>query len=161
MVRKDTGALNDFAALNWTVANEAVVSTGACSMMWRSSCHTPSLALHTTVAGKFPSSPEDEQEKQEESRGRCTYGKSGMPTWRVILNVGDCCDDKHTTNFGALRWAKVIYRLIEFPIEESEPNNFIWQQDGAPPHWHLSVRDWVNITVPNQRIGRKEPLDKV
>ncbi|GFW74668.1 hypothetical protein TNCV_962431 [Trichonephila clavipes] len=32
--------------------------------------HTPGLALHTTVAGKCPSSPEDEQEKQGESRDR-------------------------------------------------------------------------------------------
>ncbi|GFU62987.1 uncharacterized protein TNCV_29001 [Trichonephila clavipes] len=44
--------------------------------------------------------------------------------------------------------------------KESEPNNFIWQQDGAPPHWHLSVRDWLIITVPNQWIGRKEPSNK-
>ncbi|GFW34882.1 peroxidase [Trichonephila clavipes] len=42
-------------------------------------------------------------------------------------------------------------------LEESEPNNFIWQQDGAQPHWHLSERDCLNITVPNQRIGHKEP----
>ncbi|GFX76224.1 uncharacterized protein TNCV_1233621 [Trichonephila clavipes] len=44
--------------------------------------------------------------------------------------------------------------------KESEPNNFIWQQDGAPPHWHLSVRDWLIITVPNQWIGRKERPNK-
>ncbi|GFW61250.1 kinectin [Trichonephila clavipes] len=30
--------------------------------------HTPGLALHTTVTGKCPSSSEDEQEKQGESR---------------------------------------------------------------------------------------------
>ncbi|GFT92214.1 uncharacterized protein TNCV_774921 [Trichonephila clavipes] len=40
----------------------------------------------------------------------------------------------------------------------SEPNNFIWHFDGAPPHWHLSVRDWLNITVPPyQWNGREEP----
>ncbi|GFX00025.1 uncharacterized protein TNCV_3080211 [Trichonephila clavipes] len=32
--------------------------------------HTPGLALHTTVAGKCPSSPEDEQEKQGKNRDR-------------------------------------------------------------------------------------------
>ncbi|GFX68946.1 hypothetical protein TNCV_683051 [Trichonephila clavipes] len=32
--------------------------------------HTPGLVPHTTVAGKCPSSPEDEQEKQGESRDR-------------------------------------------------------------------------------------------
>ncbi|GFV98466.1 hypothetical protein TNCV_624251 [Trichonephila clavipes] len=38
-------------------------------------CQTPGLALHTAVAGKCPSSPEEEQEKQEESRDR-----SGTPS---------------------------------------------------------------------------------
>ncbi|GFW41844.1 uncharacterized protein TNCV_5541 [Trichonephila clavipes] len=48
-----------------------------------------------------------------------------------------------------------------FPqLEEKEPNSFIWQQDGAPPHWHLSVHDLFHITVPIQWIGRKEPTDK-
>ncbi|GFX71558.1 uncharacterized protein TNCV_2695461 [Trichonephila clavipes] len=52
-------------------------------------------------------------------------------------------------------------QLWLFPqLEKSEPNNFIWQQDGAPHHWHLSVCDWLNVTVPNQWIGRKEPPDK-
>ncbi|GFT35826.1 hypothetical protein TNCV_2153981, partial [Trichonephila clavipes] len=32
--------------------------------------HRPGLALHTTVSGKCPSSPEDEQEQQGESRDR-------------------------------------------------------------------------------------------
>ncbi|GFU23897.1 uncharacterized protein TNCV_3331661 [Trichonephila clavipes] len=48
-----------------------------------------------------------------------------------------------------------------FPqLKESEPDNFIWQQDGAPPHWHLPVRDWLNITVFDQCNFRKEPHDK-
>ncbi|PRD27901.1 UNVERIFIED_CONTAM: hypothetical protein NCL1_34040 [Trichonephila clavipes] len=52
-------------------------------------------------------------------------------------------------------------QLWLFPqLKEREPNNFIWQQDVAPLHWHLSVRDWLNFTVPNQWIVRKEPLDK-
>ncbi|GFW97724.1 hypothetical protein TNCV_1424881 [Trichonephila clavipes] len=34
-----------------------------------SMCHTPGLDLQTTVAGKCPSSPEDEQEKQRERAG--------------------------------------------------------------------------------------------
>ncbi|GFW87135.1 uncharacterized protein TNCV_5124891 [Trichonephila clavipes] len=38
-----------------------------------------------------------------------------------------------------------------FPqLEESEPNSFIRQQDGTPPLWYLSARDWLNITVPSQ-----------
>ncbi|GFS64371.1 hypothetical protein TNCV_3955561 [Trichonephila clavipes] len=40
-------------------------------------CHTPGLALHTTVAGKCPSSPEDEQEKQR-VRERAGTGKERL-----------------------------------------------------------------------------------
>ncbi|GFV79626.1 uncharacterized protein TNCV_1724511 [Trichonephila clavipes] len=32
--------------------------------------------------------------------------------------------------------------------------------DDAPPHWHLSVLDWLNLTTPNQWICRKEHPDK-
>ncbi|GFW94342.1 uncharacterized protein TNCV_1432771 [Trichonephila clavipes] len=39
-------------------------------------------------------------------------------------------------------------------LKVSEPDNFIWQQDGAPPHWHLLMRDWLNITVLEQLICR-------
>ncbi|GFW94435.1 uncharacterized protein TNCV_2701561 [Trichonephila clavipes] len=52
-------------------------------------------------------------------------------------------------------------QLWLFPqLKQSEPDNFIWQQDGAPPHWHLSVRYWLNITVLDQWIFRKGPNDK-
>ncbi|GFV45411.1 uncharacterized protein TNCV_858491 [Trichonephila clavipes] len=53
-----------------------------------------------------------------------------------------------------------LYNYGYFELEESEPNNFILQQEDAPPHWHLSVRDWSNITVPNQWIDSKEPPAK-
>ena len=35
-----------------------------------------------------------------------------------------------------------------FPqLEEDEPQNIIWQQYGALPHWHNLVRDWLNVTL--------------
>ncbi|GFU41006.1 uncharacterized protein TNCV_4645791 [Trichonephila clavipes] len=37
--------------------------------------------------------------------------------------------------------------------------NFVLQ-DGAPPHWRLSVPHWLNITVLDQWIFRKGPHDK-
>ncbi|GFV95963.1 uncharacterized protein TNCV_2096321 [Trichonephila clavipes] len=59
-------------------------------------------------------------------------------------------------------WLCLSLQLWLFPqLEEKEPNNFIWQQDGSPPHWHLSVRDWLNITAPDQWNARKELSDKV
>ncbi|GFX72648.1 uncharacterized protein TNCV_4062441 [Trichonephila clavipes] len=53
-------------------------------------------------------------------------------------------------------------QLWLFPqLKESEPDNFIWQQDGAPPHWLLSVRDWLNITVLDQWIFHKGLMMKL
>ncbi|GFT05389.1 uncharacterized protein TNCV_124011 [Trichonephila clavipes] len=45
-------------------------------------------------------------------------------------------------------------------LKESGPDNLIWQQDGAPPHRHLSVRDWLKINALDQWIFRKGPHDK-
>ncbi|GFY05206.1 uncharacterized protein TNCV_2206521 [Trichonephila clavipes] len=49
---------------------------------------------------------------------------------------------------------------IDGLLLKHESNNLVWQQDGAPSHGHVSIRDWLNITVPNQWIGPKEPPDK-
>ncbi|PSN45669.1 hypothetical protein C0J52_22361 [Blattella germanica] len=35
--------------------------------------------------------------------------------------------------------------------------NFIWQQDGAPPHCSRHVRQYLNETLPNRWIGRWPP----
>ena len=32
-----------------------------------------------------------------------------------------------------------------------------YQQDGAPPHWRMDVRDSLNATFPNRWIGRDGP----
>lgn len=34
----------------------------------------------------------------------------------------------------------------------------IFQQDGAPPHWALRVRNFLNLTFPNRWIGRSGPI---
>ncbi|GFU78511.1 uncharacterized protein TNCV_2301231 [Trichonephila clavipes] len=46
---------------------------------------------------------------------------------------------------------------INLGVQESEPDNFIWQEDGVLLD---SVRDWLKIIVPDQWIGRKGPHDK-
>ncbi|GFS88821.1 uncharacterized protein TNCV_1000331 [Trichonephila clavipes] len=41
-----------------------------------------------------------------------------------------------------------VLQLWLFPhFEENEPNNFIWQQDDAPYHWHLLVRDHLLVSL--------------
>ncbi|GFV32034.1 uncharacterized protein TNCV_1688071 [Trichonephila clavipes] len=50
--------------------------------------------------------------------------------------------------------------LIPQLEEKNEQYHFIWQQDGAPPHWHLSALDWLSITVLDQWIICKGTHDK-
>ena len=41
-------------------------------------------------------------------------------------------------------------------LEEFQPR-VVFQQDGAPPHWGMIVRDFLNETFPNRWIGRNGP----
>ena len=45
-----------------------------------------------------------------------------------------------------------VTKLIEF-----QPT-IIFQQDGAPSHWGLHVREFLNETFPNRWIGRDGPI---
>ena len=36
----------------------------------------------------------------------------------------------------------------------NEHNDFIYQQDGAPPHWKLTVRAYLNDNLTRRWIGR-------
>lgn len=42
-----------------------------------------------------------------------------------------------------------------FPQLAEDAQNFILQQDGAPPHWHLAVRGFLNESLPHRWIGRR------
>jgi hypothetical protein len=44
-----------------------------------------------------------------------------------------------------------IWRL---PQLEEDSNDFIFQQDGAPPHFHMAVRNHLNAHLPQRWIGR-------
>ena len=48
-----------------------------------------------------------------------------------------------------------------FPrLQKDEPEDFIMQQDGAPPHFHLDVHRWLNDVLPHRwiRWGAHEDL---
>ena len=49
-----------------------------------------------------------------------------------------------------------------YPEFSSFPNQseLMFMQDGAPPHWAQSVRDWLNTTMPQQWIGRGSSRDQ-
>ncbi|PNF33541.1 hypothetical protein B7P43_G17404 [Cryptotermes secundus] len=42
-----------------------------------------------------------------------------------------------------------------FTSLQADSHDLIFQQDGAPPHWHLMVRAFLNEKVPQRWIGRK------
>ena len=42
-------------------------------------------------------------------------------------------------------------------LEQYQPQ-VIFQQDGAPPHWGLEVRQFLNDTFPERWIGRDGPI---
>jgi hypothetical protein len=44
---------------------------------------------------------------------------------------------------------------------EEDFNDFIFQQDGAPPHFHIAVRDHLNAHLPWRWIGRAGANDVV
>jgi hypothetical protein len=44
--------------------------------------------------------------------------------------------------------------LEHFLVPQSVANNVIWQQDGAPPHYHMDVTRYLNKTFPGRWIGR-------
>ncbi|GFW61471.1 uncharacterized protein TNCV_347191 [Trichonephila clavipes] len=82
--------------------------------------HTPGLALHSTVAGKCPSSPEDEQEKQGESRDM--YRKTLLPAQKsYYADVASAvCQDPDT----------VLIR-VESMIESTTNINEFRSKDGT------------------------------
>jgi hypothetical protein len=50
--------------------------------------------------------------------------------------------------------------LEQFAVPQllpQQPNVISQQQDGAPPHWSLDVRDFLDRTVPQRWIGRDGP----
>lgn len=47
------------------------------------------------------------------------------------------------------------------PRLAAEGGDYIFQQDGAPPHWSLAVRTFLNANLPNRWIGRAGQHDKV
>jgi len=47
------------------------------------------------------------------------------------------------------------------PQLAAEIYDYRFQQDGAPPHWHLAVLTFLNEHFPNRRIGRAGQNDQV
>ena len=57
-------------------------------------------------------------------------------------------------SFKVLQKFKELLEHWLIPQLQQEMNNFIFQQDVAPPHWHRDVRAFLNHILPLRWIGR-------
>jgi hypothetical protein len=57
------------------------------------------------------------------------------------------------------RYLKMLEETI-WPSLQQIPNleEMLWMQDGAPPHWMLGVKEWLNSHFPGRWIGRDGPI---
>ena len=46
-------------------------------------------------------------------------------------------------------------------LADEEVQGYINQQDGAPPHWHKEVRDYLNEHLPGRWVGRAAATDNI
>uniref|UniRef100_A0A914Z2X2 Transposase n=1 Tax=Panagrolaimus superbus TaxID=310955 RepID=A0A914Z2X2_9BILA len=64
-----------------------------------------------------------------------------------------------TVNVNGQNYLAMLQQFY-WPAIQNRPNIGvqIFQQDGAPPHWTLAVRAWLDATFPNRWIGRDSPI---
>ncbi|KAG8309337.1 hypothetical protein J6590_088683 [Homalodisca vitripennis] len=64
--------------------------------------------------------------------------------------------DKATFNTnGKVNWHNIRIKGTQNPLEIFEQECDSPKHDGAPLHWHLSVRDYLNVNYPRLWIGRQ------
>jgi hypothetical protein len=50
--------------------------------------------------------------------------------------------------------ASYLYMLIYWLMPQLHEDNFVFKHDGAPPHWHREVRNYLDANLPQRWIGR-------
>jgi hypothetical protein len=54
--------------------------------------------------------------------------------------------------------ASQVEEFLMIILEEEGPDDILSQQDGAPPHFHKEVADFLNRKFPEKWIGRGGPI---
>ena len=70
---------------------------------------------------------------------------------------------RNTETFNSTAWFKPMDSMLQnwhLPQTSEDSEDFIFQQDGAPPHWHQDVWRFLNLSLHQRWIGRvgKEDL---
>ena len=81
--------------------------------------------------------------------------------WAAIGTSGIIGPIFFQENVGGESYLKLLMEDF-FPVFCNLPNssNLLFQQDGAPPHWALHVRNWLNNNLADRWIGRGGPNDR-
>ena len=58
-------------------------------------------------------------------------------------------------------YLQMLQNLLIDELIANEHEDFIYQQDGAPSHWKLTVRSYLNDNLPRRWIGRASGEDNV
>lgn len=104
------------------------------------------------------------------NKHNCCYWSHGNP--RIQIPVSN---DRHNLHVwcgissngilgpyffdGTVTGASYLTLLREFAAPHLTMHNLYLQQDGAPAHYALIVRDWLNQNLPNRWIGRRGPFE--
>ena len=80
---------------------------------------------------------------------------------RDSLKVNVFCATSQSSVYGPLFFdgntvngPQYLAMLQNWLFPRLHEDNFIWQQDGAPPHWSCHVCEYLNETLPNCWITR-------
>ena len=86
------------------------------------------------------------------------------PPRAVLQHVRDSpkinvfCAVSHMKVYGPFFFNGATYldmlQIWLMPQLNEQQDDFVFQQDGAPPHWHTDVRDYLDEVLPHPWIGR-------
>jgi hypothetical protein len=87
---------------------------------------------------------------------------------RVSPKVKVFCAVSRRRVFGPLFFAEKSVRgqvylkmLQNWLMPQLAEEEFIFQQDGAPPHWHMGVREYLSGNLPGRWIDRASAVDDI
>lgn len=64
---------------------------------------------------------------------------------------------QESTNTGVSYLEMISLWLV--PQLQEDSDDFVWVQDGAPPHWHHYVREYLDENLPRRWIGREADMN--
>ncbi|MFW5443335.1 MAG: hypothetical protein ACKE51_03370 [Methylococcaceae bacterium] len=81
----------------------------------------------------------------------------GVTVWCAISSNGIIGPYFHDGTVNSHSYLNMLQNW--FMPRVAEQDGLLFQQDGAPPHYALIVRQWLNDTFPGAWIGRRGPME--